>query len=110
MFLTPHTVGNAELLIGRIDDSKFNGDLIYADQPDNGDWVVSSTSISVNGQTMEILDQARDIIFDSGTSNVLFSMQTAEVMYALSRPTSRPSTTSPVRTASLATRSATSPR
>ncbi|KAM5531583.1 hypothetical protein V8D89_014752 [Ganoderma adspersum] len=86
MFLTPHTVGNAELLIGGIDDSKFTGDLIYADQSGDGDWVVSSTSISVNGQTTEILDQARDIIFDSGTSNVLFSTQTAEAMYALISP------------------------
>ena len=83
MFLTPEVDGNAELLIGGIDDSKFKGDLIYANQTGDGDWVVSSSSITVNGQTTSVLNQHRDVIFDSGTSNVLFSTQTTEAMYAL---------------------------
>ncbi|TBU33806.1 acid protease [Dichomitus squalens] len=82
LFLTPEAVGNAELLIGGIDDSKFKGDLIYTDQTGSGDWVASSSSISINGKTTSVLNQQRDIIFDSGTSNILFSTETTEAIYA----------------------------
>ncbi|KAI1791951.1 acid protease [Ganoderma leucocontextum] len=95
MFLTPHTVGNAELIIGGVDNSKFTGDLVWADQSGQGDWVVSSTAITVNGQTTDVLDQPRDIIFDSGTSNVLFSTQIAEAMYALISADIQPFDTKP---------------
>ncbi|RPD68610.1 acid protease [Lentinus tigrinus ALCF2SS1-7] len=83
MFLTPNAVGNAELLIGGIDDTKFKGDLTYADQVGSGDWEVESTQITVNGKTTSSLKQHRSIIFDSGTSNILFSTSTTEAMYAL---------------------------
>ncbi|KAI1791930.1 acid protease [Ganoderma leucocontextum] len=83
MFLTPHTVGNAELIIGGVDNSKFTGDLVWADQSGQGDW------------TTDVLDQPRDIIFDSGTSNVLFSTQIAEAMYALISADIQPFDTKP---------------
>ncbi|OSD06882.1 acid protease [Trametes coccinea BRFM310] len=89
-FLTPHTVGNAELLIGGIDDTKFKGDLIYANQQGDGDWEVESSQISVNGKTTSVLKQSRSVIFDSGTSNILFDTQTTEAMYALISPNIKP--------------------
>ncbi|KAI0630375.1 acid protease [Trametes polyzona] len=90
LFLTPHTVGNAELIVGGIDESKFKGDLIYADQVGGGDWEVQSSQITVNGKTNSILKKRRDIIFDSGTSNILFDTQTTEAMYALISPAIKP--------------------
>ncbi|KAI0329429.1 acid protease [Cubamyces sp. BRFM 1775] len=95
LFLTPHTDGGAELLIGGIDDTKFQGDLIYADQTGEGDWEVESTQISVNGKTNSILKTRRSVIFDSGTSNILFDTQTTEAMYALISPDIKPFSAEP---------------
>lgn len=56
------------------------GDLINATLPGTGrTWELPSPSIFVNGQTTDLLNSERTIIFDSGTSNVLFSTDTAEV-------------------------------
>ncbi|KAI0675319.1 acid protease [Trametes maxima] len=90
LFVTPNKVGNAELLIGGIDKTKFKGDLIYADQTGEGDWEVESSQISVNGKTTSRLKRRRNIIFDSGTSNILFDTQTTEAMYALISPDIKP--------------------
>ncbi|KAI0645713.1 acid protease [Trametes meyenii] len=90
LFVTPNEVGNAELLIGGIDKTKFKGDLIYADQTGEGDWEVQSSQISVNGKTTSRLKRRRNIIFDSGTSNILFDTQTTEAMYALISPDIKP--------------------
>ncbi|KAI0358459.1 acid protease [Trametes cingulata] len=90
LFLTPHTVGNAELIIGGIDDTKFKGDLIFADQTGGVDWVIPSSQITVNGKTTSVLKKKRNIIFDSGTSNILFDTQTTEAMYALISPDIQP--------------------
>ncbi|KAI0823654.1 acid protease [Trametes gibbosa] len=90
LFLTPHTVGNAELTIGGIDDTKFKGKLVYADQTGEGDWEVESSQISVNGKTTSVLKKRRSIIFDSGTSNILFDTATTEAMYKLISPLIKP--------------------
>ncbi|CDO70556.1 hypothetical protein BN946_scf184579.g12 [Trametes cinnabarina] len=89
-YLTPHTAGKAELLIGGIDDTKFKGKLIFADQTGDGDWQIPSIQISVNGRTTTVLRQSRSVICDSGTSNVLFDTQTTEAMYALISPNIKP--------------------
>ncbi|TFK54198.1 acid protease [Heliocybe sulcata] len=88
MYFTPNAVGNAELTIGGIDSSKYHGSLTYASLPSgSGDtWQLSSPQISVNGKTTSTLKRRRTIIFDSGTSNVLFSTSTAEAIYALISP------------------------
>lgn len=85
LYLTPHNTQEAELTIGGIDSSKFNGSLTYASLPDGAGptWQLSSPQISVNGQTTSTLVAQRDIIFDSGTSNILFDTETTEAMYAL---------------------------
>ena len=45
----------------------------------DGQWVLRSSGITVNGQSPLQLKKKRDIIFDSGTSNVLFDTATTEV-------------------------------
>ncbi|KAJ6572095.1 acid protease [Mycena capillaripes] len=88
LFVTPNAVGGAELTIGGIDESKFNGTLKFASLADSGSptWSLTSPRISVNGKTTSLLKQSRDIIFDSGTSNILFSTDTTEAIYALISP------------------------
>ncbi|KAJ7669356.1 acid protease [Mycena polygramma] len=88
LFVTPQAVGGAELTVGGIDKSKFNGSLTYAPLADAGSttWSLTSPTISVNGKTTSVLKQTRDVIFDSGTSNILFSTDTAEAIYALISP------------------------
>ncbi|KAJ7488313.1 acid protease, partial [Mycena latifolia] len=63
-FLTPEAVGNAELTLGGIDPTKFK----------------------VNGKTTPLLNATRNVILDSGTSNILFPTDTTNAMYALISP------------------------
>jgi len=92
MFLTPLAVGNAELTIGGIDESKFTGELTFASQAaDSGaTWQLNSPGLSVNGKTSSVLDVPRTIIFDSGTSNILFPTATAEAIYSFISPDIKP--------------------
>ncbi|KAF9818494.1 hypothetical protein IEO21_02732 [Rhodonia placenta] len=85
MYLTPKSVGNAELTIGGIDDSKYSGDLTYSPLPggSEGSWQLNSPTIYVNGETTGTLDQQRTIIFDSGTPNVYFDTDTTEAIYSI---------------------------
>ena len=59
------------------------GDLVYTRQTGSGDWEATSSQISVNGKTTSLLKRKRSIIFDSGTSNILFDTDITEAMYAL---------------------------
>ncbi|KAJ7282990.1 acid protease [Mycena rebaudengoi] len=87
LYVTPLAVGGAELTVGGIDTSKFQGNLTYASLPDiSFTWRLTSPRISVNGQTTSVLTQSRSVIFDSGTSNILFSTATTEAIYALISP------------------------
>ncbi|KZT73382.1 acid protease [Daedalea quercina L-15889] len=86
LYLTPKSVGNAELTIGGIDSSKYTGNLIYSPISPEGSglWELDSPALYVNGQTASTLSQKRTIIFDSGTPNVYFSSNdTVEAIYAL---------------------------
>lgn len=94
------------MTIGGIDSSKYTGNLTYASLPagSGSTWQLASPQIVVNGKTTSTLKSSRDIIFDSGTSNVLFDTDVAEVMsliwglcwcwlchyFRLSTPLSRP--------------------
>ncbi|KAJ3743134.1 acid protease [Lentinula detonsa] len=96
LFLTPLSVGNAELTIGGIDETKFSSNLTFASQAGTGAaWELRSPGISVNGKTTSLLNTPRTIIFDSGTSNVLFDTATAEAMYALISPDIQPNPAEP---------------
>lgn len=101
-YLTSKANGGAELILGGIDSSLYQGsfpfsfpcpfsctqlkyvltgDLIYAALPtDSGtEWELPSPAIYVNGQTTSLLSSNRTIVFDSGTSNVIFPTDTTEV-------------------------------
>ncbi|KAJ3571704.1 hypothetical protein NP233_g3588 [Leucocoprinus birnbaumii] len=96
MYLTPNAVGNAELTLGGTDTTKFTGTPIFASLASTGGtWELTSPRLSVNGKTNSILTQSRTIIFDSGTSNVLFSTDTAEAIYALISPDIKPNPNEP---------------
>lgn len=88
MYLTPRAVGNAEMTLGGTDSTKFTGTPIFASLPAGGGatWRLTSPRLSVNGRTNSVLTRSRSIIFDSGTSNVLFSTDTTEAIYALISP------------------------
>ncbi|TFK44408.1 aspartic peptidase domain-containing protein [Crucibulum laeve] len=88
MYLTPKAVGKAELTIGGTDSTKFTGTPIFASLPagSGNTWRLSSPKLSVNGKTTSLLSTQRTIIFDSGTSNILFPTTTTEAIYALISP------------------------
>ncbi|KIJ52356.1 hypothetical protein M422DRAFT_243150 [Sphaerobolus stellatus SS14] len=57
LYFTPKWVGYAEIPLGGIDHSKFNGPLTYIPlNTDGGDWELLSPSISVNGKTSPALN------------------------------------------------------
>ncbi|KAF5372133.1 hypothetical protein D9758_005070 [Tetrapyrgos nigripes] len=96
MFLTPNAIGNAELTIGGIDESKFDNEIMFAPQAGTGNaWELRSPGISINGKTTSLLNTPRTIIFDSGTSNVLFSTDTTEAIYAMISPDIQPNPQEP---------------
>ncbi|KAG8728456.1 hypothetical protein FRC12_021742, partial [Ceratobasidium sp. 428] len=88
MWLTPQSVGGAELTLGGIDNTKFSGALTYipVDPTTQGFWQLVSTQYAVNGKTSSTLKQTTHIIFDSGTSNIVFPKAVTEAMYALISP------------------------
>ncbi|CAA7261676.1 unnamed protein product [Cyclocybe aegerita] len=97
MYLAPKTVGNAELTLGGVDSAKFIGSPIFVSLPSGtgSTWQLASPGISVNGKTTSLLHTSRTIIFDSGTSNILFSTNTANAIYALISPDIKPNPNEP---------------
>ncbi|KAJ7056821.1 aspartic peptidase domain-containing protein [Mycena amicta] len=100
MYLTPLSVGGAELTIGGIDTTKFRGDLIYAALPANTGplWTLDSPQIFVNGKTSSTLTTKLNVIFDSGTSNV-YAPVSSKPSTRLSAPTSSHTPLNPAPTA-----------
>ncbi|KAJ3554025.1 hypothetical protein NM688_g3316 [Phlebia brevispora] len=92
LFLTPKSVGNAELTLGGVDTTKFTGDITFASlfEASSGAWQLRSPSISVNGKTNSALKKTRTFIFDSGTSNVVMPQADTEAIYALISPDIQP--------------------
>ncbi|KAK1235591.1 hypothetical protein PQX77_001184 [Marasmius sp. AFHP31] len=97
MFLTPLAVGNAELTIGGVDQSKFSGPLTFASLPSGSSatWRLVSPGVSVNGRTTTTLSRSRNLIFDSGTSNMIFDRATTEAIYAMISPDIKPNPAEP---------------
>ncbi|GJJ15270.1 hypothetical protein Clacol_009546 [Clathrus columnatus] len=96
LFLTPKIVGNAELTLGGIDESKVNGTLIFSpivlphDGSDGSLWMLNSSTIIVNNQSSPILQKPLEIIFDSGTSNLVFDSNITKAIYQLISPNIKP--------------------
>lgn len=78
--LSPKSAGNAELTLGGFDASKVTGTLRFSSLVDASQppafWSLASSSISSNGKS---LNTTLPIIFDSGTSNLVFEQNTTEV-------------------------------
>jgi hypothetical protein len=79
LFLTPDKVGSAELTLGGTDPSKFSGTPVFAPAGANSHWELTASKISVNGKTSSTLQRSMGIIFDSGTSNLVFPKAITEV-------------------------------
>ncbi|TCD69392.1 hypothetical protein EIP91_007739 [Steccherinum ochraceum] len=92
LYLTPDKVGQANLLLGGIDHSKFKGDLTYASLPSPafGEWVLLSSNLKVNGNSLKVANNSRYMIFDSGTSNMILPQADAEAVYAQISPDIKP--------------------
>ncbi|KAJ6489939.1 acid protease [Mycena sanguinolenta] len=96
MFFVPESEGGAgELTIGGVDTTKFKGSLLYSPQVGGGNWQLTSEGIFVNGKTANILRNNLTLIFDSGTSNMLFEQSIAESIYAIISPEIAPNTDEP---------------
>ncbi|KAK7055773.1 pepsin A [Favolaschia claudopus] len=91
-YLTPKAVGNAEMTFGGIDRTKFSGDLIYAPLPafTTNSWALNSPQFFVNGKTTNALKAMRRVVFDTGTSNIVFTSDIANRLYALISPDIKP--------------------
>jgi hypothetical protein len=88
IYYSPHGLnGTSEITIGGVDFTKFSTPLNYAPVVSisglEGVWTLASTSGSVNGQTVDILKDGFTVIFDSGTPNVVFPKDMAEVRMVL---------------------------
>ncbi|KAI0092930.1 acid protease [Irpex rosettiformis] len=96
-YLTPKSVGNAELTLGGIDTSKFKGNITYVPLKvdGSGTWQLTSTGITVNGNSTTTLQKERIIIFDSGTSNIVLPKEDTEAIYAQISPNIKPNDDEP---------------
>ncbi|KAJ7576387.1 acid protease [Mycena floridula] len=87
-FVTPHSIGDAEITLGGVDSSKFDSPMIFAPirTDGGGAWILNSSGIAVNDHTAEALAVDTQILFDTGTTNVFLPLAMAEVVYALISP------------------------
>ncbi|THH27341.1 hypothetical protein EUX98_g6858 [Antrodiella citrinella] len=97
LLLTPDKVGHADLLLGGIDHTKFEGELTYASLPSPafGEWVLLSPGMKVNGEPLIVANNSRFMIFDSGTSNMILPQSDAEAVYARISPDIKPNPDEP---------------
>ncbi|GJJ10404.1 hypothetical protein Clacol_004630 [Clathrus columnatus] len=83
-YLTPNTIGGAELTIGGIDETKLEAPLSYVSVPSTDKhWIIESTMISVDGTTLPTLNTTLPLIIDTGTPGMMFPNETAKAIYSL---------------------------
>ena len=78
-FLTPNSTGGAELTLGGIDRTKFNTSILTANLSSDQLWQLTLDASYANGQTTKVLQAPFQVIFDSGTSNIVFPKNITEV-------------------------------
>ncbi|KIJ45947.1 hypothetical protein M422DRAFT_46521 [Sphaerobolus stellatus SS14] len=90
--LTAKSVGDdAELTLGGYDASKATAGplrfskILHANVTPNF-WSLESSSIAVNGKSSSILKTPLEMVFDSGTSNLVFQQNITEAIYSLISP------------------------
>ncbi|KAI0092968.1 aspartic peptidase domain-containing protein [Irpex rosettiformis] len=96
-YITPQSVGNAELILGGIDHSKFKGAITYvpiaqSQYPEYPFWLLTNLGFSVNNKMTSASPKNRIFVFDSGTSNVVMPKEDAEAIYAEISPNIKPYT------------------
>lgn len=85
LYLSPKSVGNAEMTIGGTDKARYSGNITYIPvDSSSGAWSIRFKSVSVNGRMTDIAGQRA--IADSGTSNMIAPRANVEKMYALISP------------------------
>ncbi|CAE6475726.1 unnamed protein product [Rhizoctonia solani] len=92
-WLTPLSMGQAEMTLGGVDESKIQGKRVdYIPIPSGayGFWQLESSQFAVNGNTNHVLKRIRQVYFDSGTANLQFPKDTTEALYALISPKIKP--------------------
>ena len=84
-YLTPQSVGNAELTLGGIDHTKYKGDLTYIsiEESKYPFWLLKNTEFTVNNEKTNAKHKDRIFVIDSGTSNVVMPKEDAEVRFVL---------------------------
>ncbi|KAJ7255787.1 acid protease [Mycena haematopus] len=83
LFVPKREGGEGELTLGGVDTTKFHAPLLFSPQLGNGNWELASQGIFVNGKTASVLQSNLSLIFDSGTSNMLFTKPIAEAIYSM---------------------------
>ena len=85
LYLTPHSLGNAEISIGRVDNSKFNGAINYIPvNPVKGQFNGTFEKVFADGKLLDI--EPNSVIFDSGTATLVAPKDDAEKIYASISP------------------------
>ncbi|KZT63211.1 acid protease [Daedalea quercina L-15889] len=92
LYVTPESVGNAEITLGGVDESHIHSGIQTAPLPSDNDdtWLLSSSAIYINNKTTSLLSSTREIIFDSGTSNAYFDPSITEAIYSVISPNIKP--------------------
>ncbi|TFY53142.1 hypothetical protein EVG20_g10247 [Dentipellis fragilis] len=96
LYLTPHTIGNAELTLGGYDMSKTHGVApVYAPilppLNETNFWTLAAQDIIVNGARIaKNLFAELPLVFDSGTSNIAMPKNLTDAMYAHISPDIQP--------------------
>ncbi|KAK7001530.1 acid protease [Favolaschia claudopus] len=87
MLFTPHDKGGeGELTMGGVDRTKFKTPLVFSPVVGGDEWVLQSLGVAVNGKTSSVLNTSFPVIFDTGTSNILFAKDIALEIYSMISP------------------------
>lgn len=85
LYLTPHSLGNAELSIGGVDTSKFEGQINYIPvNPVTGQFNGTFEKVFADGKLLDI--EPNNAIYDSGTATIVAPKDEAETIYASISP------------------------
>ncbi|KAL7908435.1 aspartic peptidase domain-containing protein [Trichoderma velutinum] len=89
LYLTPHSVGHAEISLGGVDSSKLASEINYISVfPVTGQFNGTFEKVYVNNRATHV--SSNYVIYDSGTANIVAPKYDAEEIYAMISPDIRP--------------------
>lgn len=89
LYLTPHSVGHAEISLGGVDSSKLTSDINYIPVfPVTGPFNGTFEKVYVNNKATKV--SSNYAIYDSGTANIVAPKKDAEEIYAKISPDIKP--------------------